>query len=248
LLLFTGSAYSADIFGGPSVDRMLDSRPAEVWTGPYFGLTIGYGWADLEATRAFAEVTGGGSASLPLTGFTTSEDSFNGGLTAGYNFYTSGMVFGIEADASYGDFKYNSGPLAVTDVLVGGDTLSGNLEAGFDFFGTLRGRLGLLATPTTIIYGTAGLALARTKASGSFSYDDGTGPIAERFSDSNIEAGWTAGLGIEDRFTSNLSLKLEYLYVDLPNNTFTFSEPGVTIGFDGKADMHLLRTGLNYHF
>lgn len=249
VLLTVGTAQSADIFGDTSVYRLLNGTPVANWTGPYLGLTLGYGWADLEATRAFADVTGVGSGSLPLTGFVTSEDSVSGGVTIGYNFYASNLVFGLEADASYGDHEFNSGTLSATDVFSVGDTLSGSFDAGFQYFGTLRGRLGLvLWPPRMMLYGTGGLALASTEASINFSYDDGTGPISGSFSDRNVSVGWTAGAGIEDRFTERLSLKLEYLYVSLPEDTFEFSRPGVSVGFDGKTDMHMVRAGLNYHY
>jgi outer membrane immunogenic protein len=248
LLCSVGGAWAGDFFEGVSVDRLMNAAPAATWTGPYVGFTVGYGWADLEATNLFATVTGVGSGSLPLTGFTTSENSFNAGGTAGYNFYTSNMVLGVEADVSFGDHEYNSGTLSVTDVFVGGDTLTGDFNAGFKSFGTLRGRAGLLVTPSTLLYATGGLAVANAKAHGSFTYDDGTGPISGTFSDRDWTFGWTAGVGIEDKFAERVSLKLEYLYLSFPDATFEFGQPGVTVGFDGEASMHMVRTGLNIGF
>jgi outer membrane immunogenic protein len=248
--LLAGTANAADLFGQDSMSHMPDKRPAEMWTGPYLGLTLGYGWADLEATSAHATVTGLGSGSLPLTGYTSSKDSFNGGITLGYNWYlSSNVVTGIEADASYGDYKYSSGTLTANNVLSAGDSLSGNVSAGFNWFGTLRGRLGYLVAPRTLIYGTGGLAWANAKASANYTYTGGgSGPLSGGVSDNHLEWGWTLGLGVEDKINQNVSMKLEYLYLDYSNAGFNFSQPGVSVGFDGKASMNLIRTGINYQF
>ena len=246
--IFSTYSNAADFFGDESTDRMLNSAPAAMWTGPYAGLQIGYGWANLEATDVFANVTGVGSGSLPLTGFTTDENGINGGVTVGYNLYTSAMVLGVEADASAGDYVFDSGPLAVSDVFVTGDTLSGNFTGGIDGFGTLRARVGLLVAPQTLIYATGGLAIAHTKSSISFAYNDGSGPIATSFEDKNFEWGYAVGAGIEDKFTDSLSMKLEYLFIGINDASFEFSQPGVTFGYDGKAHLNLVRLGLNYGF
>lgn len=248
VVLLAGTARADDLFGHDALAHMMDTRPASLWSGGYFGVTLGYGWADLEATRVFATATGFGSGSLPLSGASTSQNSLNGGLTLGYNWYESNVVAGVEADVSYGDFKYKSGTLTANNVLTAGDTLSGNLNAGFNWFGTARGRLGFLVAPQTLLYGTGGLAWANAKASGSYSYNGGAGPVAGTFSDSHFEWGWTVGAGIEDKFAKNLSMKLEYLYLDYSNGSFRFSQPGVTVGFDTQATMHLVRLGLNKQF
>jgi len=239
---------AADMFGADATDWMLDARPAEMWTGPYLGVQLGYGWTHLEATNAFATVTGVGTGSLPLTGFSTDRDEINGGGTIGYNLYTSSMVLGVEADVSAGDYVFDSGQRAVSNVLVAGDTLSGHFKGGFDAFGTIRARAGLLLAPRTLLYATGGLAIAHTKSSIAFTYNDGSGPISSSFSDENFEWGYAIGGGIEDKFADALSMKLEYLFIGLNDSSFEFSQPGVTFGYDGKAYMHLVRLGLNYAF
>src|SRR5262245_20273134 len=114
--LFVGALFSTcgnaeGMFGEDATDWMLSSTPAAMWTGPYLGAQFGYGWSHLEATDVFANVTGVGSGSLPLTGFSTDRDEINWGGTVGYNFYTSAMVLGVEADISGGDYVFDSGPL-----------------------------------------------------------------------------------------------------------------------------------------
>lgn len=246
--LLSTPSYAADMFGGEATAWMLNSRPAELWTGAYLGVQLGYAWTNLEATGAFAKVTGVGTGSLPLTGFSTDKDGINGGGTVGYNLYTSSMVLGVEADVSAGDYVFDSGPRAASNVLVSGDLLTGSFKGGFDAFGTIRARAGLLLAPQTLLYATGGLALAHTKSSLAFTYNDGSGPISGNFSDENFEWGYAVGGGIEDKFAESLSMKLEYLFIALNDATFEFDRPGVSFGYDAKAYMHLVRLGLNYGF
>lgn len=249
LALLAGTGQAADYYGNDAYTQLTDKRPASMWSGAYFGVTLGYGWADLEATRAYATVTGVGSASLPLTGFGTSKDSVNGGVTLGYNWYGSNLVAGIEVDVSIGDQTYESGTLSARNVIFAGDRISGSFSAGFDWFGTARARIGFLVTPQTLLYGTGGFAWAYADASGNISYNNGAGAVSRvTFSDSQFEWGWTIGAGVEQKFAQNLSAKLEYLYIDYSNGDFEFSRPGVTVGFDTEASMSIIRAGLNYKF
>lgn len=249
---FLGASISAataqDFFPSHEYNRMLNRSPVANWSGPYLGATVGYGLARMQASSAFATVTGVGSTGLPLAGFSKARNSFNGGLSAGYNFYASNVVFGTEADITFGQHRYSTGQVNFANVLTSGDSLSGDFAAGFTMFSTLRGRLGYLLTPQAMIYVTGGLAVANTSASLTVNYDDGSGPISGSFRDSRYGWGWTTGFGVEDRFSENLSMKAEYLFVNLPRHRFTFSEPGLEAGFVGRAHLHLFRIGLNYHF
>jgi outer membrane immunogenic protein len=77
--------------------------------------------------------------------------------------------------------------------------------------------------------------------------------------DDNLEAGWTAGGGLEWLFMRHWSIKAEYLYYDLGTahyglsnlsnfNTsgtlFTTALPTSSVDFSG----HIVRGGLNFHF
>ena len=57
--------------------------------------------------------------------------------------------------------------------------------------------------------------------------------------------GWTAGVGLEAQATSNISIKAEYLYVDLGTQTYG----GLPIGsIDATQRFSVVRAGLNYKF
>src|SRR5206468_6899232 len=80
-----------------------------------------------------------------------------------------------------------------------------------EWFGTARPRLGFLATPNTLLYGTAGAAYGQVKDSATINVA-GVGAATATFQD--VKAGWTAGAGIEGAFGGGWSAKLEYLYMD----------------------------------
>jgi outer membrane immunogenic protein len=89
-------------------------------------------------------------------------------------------------------------------------------------------------------------------------------PYSSFGSFSNTRVGWTAGGGGEWLFAPNWSAKVEYLYYDLGNATYSLS-PLVGIGGPGSAVIgsvfstalpqsttrfrgSIVRAGLNYHF
>ena len=54
--------------------------------------------------------------------------------------------------------------------------------------------------------------------------------------------GWTVGLGMEVGLTPNWSAKVEYLYIDLTDRSYTVT------GTDNGLESNLLRFGVNYRF
>lgn len=98
------------------------------------------------------------------------------------------------------------------------------------WFGTARARLGWLPTNNLLLYGTGGLAYGRYNATAVLNsqfnanlaggppfFEYNCVPAAGCFSGSNsrTSAGWTLGAGGELVLTSHITLKAEYLYVNL---------------------------------
>ena len=79
----------------------------------------------------------------------------------------------------------------------------------------------------------------------------GGAPVALT-SSSNSDFGWTAGFGLEWAFWNNWSLRAEYDYIGLNNQTFTVA-PGPTI-FGGDVitfnyhSISIMTVALNYKF
>ena len=139
----------------------LRHRPRRVftWTGLYFG---GHGGCAHDRKN----YTPGAFRSDDL-GSTFTLDPANGGgcyggVQVGYNYQVASWVWGIEADASWGEVKSRTNLLQTEPAHI--DTLA-QFDQKLTSFGTVRGRLGYTwnwgATPT-LWYVTGGWAWART--------------------------------------------------------------------------------------
>jgi outer membrane immunogenic protein len=127
-----------------------------------------------------------------------------------------------------------------------------------DWFGTLRGRVGWVATPRVLLYATGGLAYGHLAASA-----PGLG-----ISWGGTKAGWTVGASGEFAIDRNWSVKVEYLYMDLGSfnggsatattvknalntpavgfNTVTTTT--TTGNFGTRFADNIIRVGVNYRF
>ena len=126
-------------------------------------------------------------------GIGNNQSGFIGGGQVGYNWQTGALVFGAEADFDgttlSKTYNYTSTPfgsvvngVALPAALLN-DTLSVHAKASLDWLGTVRGRVGFVATPDNrlMIYGTGGFAYAG--GSSNFNVYDATGLYLERQSE-----------------------------------------------------------------
>lgn len=173
-----------------------------------------------------------------------------GGAQIGYNHQLNpNWVVGVEADISASgikakdslNFNWNNGE----------EIHSREVETKIDWFGTIRGRLGY-AMDNFLIYGTGGAAYGsvNTSASENHLWDFGADGSSNSFSNSETKFGWTAGAGFEYGLTENITLKTEYLYVDLGSiDTSGFNAFKGDYGHTSvDTAFHALKTGLNYKF
>lgn len=213
------------------------------WTGFHVGANIGYGWADFDqGLSAEAMIIGPVGES-----FDTDGGGIVGGVQAGFNWRFNQLVLGIEADIQATDVGHTSN----RSFPLGGGlvTVDAGLGTDIDWFGTIRGRLGFVPTERLLVYGTGGAAFGHTTSSGSI---DVSGAVAfeESASASDTRTGWAAGAGAEYAFADNWTLKLEYLYVDLGEETFlNLSDPGVyEADLTSDVTLQTVRLGVNYKF
>jgi outer membrane immunogenic protein len=143
----------------------------------------------------------------------TNPSGLEGGLQGGYNWQNGQFVYGVETDLQ----------------ITGADDTFAPYQFSNPWFGTLRARGGI-AMNNVLFYGTVGLA-----------YGDLKGESAG-LSETKTQIGWTAGLGAEVGFTPNWSAKLEYLYADLSNRTYSVT------GTENGLSSSFVRIGVNYHF
>ena len=157
--LAIGPALAADMRPAPAYAP--PPPPVFSWTGFYVGGNVGYSWGRSENKISVIGlppfVLGLSTASLARGDMDeTDVDGVIGGVQAGFNWQAGNWVIGTESDfqgsAQEGDTRYCG---------IGGTTCDiASLDAShkLSWFGTTRSRLGYLATPNVLLYGTAGVA------------------------------------------------------------------------------------------
>jgi outer membrane immunogenic protein len=172
------------------------------WDGPFIGVFGGYGWGEY-------------SDSDPTT---FDVDGWVLGLALGANFTVAdGIVAGVVADIAWSNIISDN---------------PGTYDAGLDWVGSLRGRLGFDGG-AFLPYLTGGLAVADGAV-----FDDVNGD------DSALHVGWTVGAGVEFAVSENLSVDLLYRYSDYGSQTYN-----VGLGdYDASFTTHQATIGLNWSF
>jgi outer membrane immunogenic protein len=281
-----GSAVAADL----PVKAPPPVAPVMTWTGFYVGLNAGGAWDDDRSVNTvgvpvagFADGVGPGSyvvkSAAGATGTVPDGNNgrFIGGGQIGYNWQFGQGVAGFEADIDGLAQQSRTGTLGTT---IGPFPFAGAPEVinsqitstrSLDYLGTIRGRLGYLATPSLLLYGTGGGAYGGVSASTSIAQSnndcvffpgDCLAINAASFgSASTTRFGWTVGAGGEWMFAPNWSAKAEYLYYDLgsisynsqlatTNGTFAAAAGPAVVNVQSTAkfDGSIVRVGINYHF
>jgi outer membrane immunogenic protein len=252
-LLIVTAALAAMV-GGSAAYAADPVEPAYDWTGFYGGISAGGSFSD---SGRFTELAPEAATDVVynLTGGVAdlrNSHEFIGGAQFGYNYQVNQIVWGIEADVSfidYSDDRFHINP-ATGVPLAGGDTF-GTKEA--DLLGTVRGRLGYLADPQLLIYGTGGLAISDLEYGVSDACVVGVcgGGLLE--GDKSAGLGWTVGGGWEYAIDSTWSIKGEYLYVrfegEKVRGDILTGAPGSTALFRATdTQFHIARLGVNFKF
>lgn len=262
-LLIVGAALMALIgTSALAADMPLKAPPAPVapawsWTGFYGGINGGYGWnrstGDEYAINPAGVLFGAGTDS-GVAGVVRPRGGLFGGQ-AGYNWQSQSIVYGLEADIQWSGIKGSGSGI---DPCCNGAPGAPGLftaNANLQWFGTARGRIGVLASPNTLLYVTGGLIYGHESVSNAVTFA-GAPPFIYPAAASSTRAGGTVGGGIEYAFTPNFSGKVEGLWYDMGHLTDSFTCPaGATTcapGFSDGAKYNLsggiIRGGLNWKF
>lgn len=217
LAIGSGAAAAADLRTAPPPTAPVASYPESIvsygfnWTGAYVGVNVG--------GRSVGLSGGRGAGNLDTT-------ALAGGLQAGYLFQSGGLVYGVEADLTYGNNEKSRG------------VPGGRAGAALDWSGSARARVGW-AFDRVLVYGTGGITAADFEA---FGHGNG-----RNSSKSETAVGWTAGGGLEYALTKSVSLRGEYLYSDYGQQTLSYPGTGIA---SSKSDVtsHLGRIGVNFKF
>lgn len=229
-ILFASAALISMFSYTQAADIGVEAAPAPVayaaepsWTGFYLGVSGGLGMFSADVTEYQEETTNYGSVQL---------DEFGGvyGVQAGFNYQFGNAVIGLEGDFSGTtfdeDFWYDDRDYV--------------FSSEWDWLATVRARAGL-AIGNALVYATGGVAFVDQKTIVS---DDPTDPDDTQVSD-DIRTGLVAGVGAEFMVTNNFTVKGEYLFVGLEDDTvFTADDDDATV----DSDAHIIRVGVNYLF
>jgi outer membrane immunogenic protein len=219
--------------GGSLKDTTPVAEPERCVRGAFSGAYVGghLGFGGLSSDQ---HVVG-----TPFS-FSDNDRGFTIGGHSGYNVQCGRVLFGIESDFNWFDADTFSDPC-------GGCGPSWKSE--INWFGTLRGRLGLVHNDNFLVFATAGLAYAnldRTLKDPTL----GLGGFSKSHDDT--EFGWTAGGGIEFMRDSQWSLRADALYVDLGSDNHSYSAScGILVCSSTtkwEDTFWVTRIGLTYHF
>jgi outer membrane immunogenic protein len=242
-----GSALAADLAPTPYVA----AAPVFSWTGFYVGIDGGFGGGVVDGDTTFIQppITIGGFT-VPGSVSTLHTSNRTGGFIVGgqvgYNYQLpNNIVVGLESDGQWSDVKESEHEIAASTI---GTLRFTDLRIGLDWFGTTRLRLGY-ALGRFLPYITGGVSYGQVTASGSQLVLGAAGTAFG--SASTTHAGWTAGAGAEYAVTDNISLKAEYLFVQLPGvsgSEVGFAPPVVGSFKTGTFGTNIVRAGLNWRF
>jgi outer membrane immunogenic protein len=194
------------------------------WTGFYLGI---HGGGEFGHSETADFVTG--------RSFGYHESGFNGGGQFGYNWQWHCLVLGPEFDFGYMNLDGKGSEHPFTGV---------HGETDSDFYTTLRGRIGMTLDwhGCWLVYGTGGaIGLDYTTR---FHVD----PDFFDARRSDFDWGYTLGGGVERMLTRHWSVKTEYLYFSLDDQSFSNTQSGITGHFNAETTGHIVRAGLNYKF
>jgi outer membrane immunogenic protein len=278
-------AIAVSVFGTLIAVPALAAAPTPIpynWTGFYGGIEFGGGWSsqpvnytpnDPLAAALLAGALGTTGEQAVPSGYRISQSGGVGGFELGYNWQAgTNWLLGLETDFSLAGLSGQASATSVLFVIKGTTALqTTSAKQDTDWYGTIRGRAGFLATPNLLLFGTGGFAYGRVAGSanylqtggavsstgpGSFSFLCGIGQVCFAGSSSAIRTGWTAGGGGEWLLDQHWSAKLEYQFVDLGTQTVrvtaltTAPANPTPASFNAafRDQFHVVRVGLNYRY
>jgi opacity protein-like surface antigen len=259
---FTGDSFAADLPVTAISPAYYPGRllPVE-WTGLYFGVNAGYGWAKESSHTVFTGFTGGATTPAALGGSGIAATSGQGvtelggtdvfgsssprggiaGGQLGFNWQSGMIVFGAEVDAQWSGQQATASIVCTPDCTASSTVKIKSLTTG-------RARIGL-AFDWILPYVTAGGALVNAEDNLALTVGGVTGNFQGL---SGTSLGWAAGAGFDVALSSNLSARLEYLHIRADGLRLTGPIPGI-LGMGTASESagyrdNILRVGLNYRF
>lgn len=243
---------------------MVAPVPVYNWTGWYVGGNIGYGWGDsTDPQLSVVNPGGAGNIGAFLTtgigGASGNEfpslkpKGVTGGIQFGYDQQVTNWLWGVVADFQAANFDDSA--LVTTSAVTTLANLDESLSAKVDWFGTVRGKLGVIYSNDWLAYGTGGLAYGHVKSTIGFACTPGgvnCSSVSLAGSSTETRVGWAAGAGLAYHIPgSRISVGVEYLHIDLGRSSVTAVDqigtfPTTTITESQKLANEIVRATFNY--
>lgn len=233
------------------------------WTGFYVGVNGGYGAGrgDTDVIPLPTEVQ---FVNLRPVTLHPDPTGMVGGAQVGANWESGGGAIVLGAEADYSATNMSASAIQSPIIQDNGTPFPGITTTGHNrvitrestnWFSTIRGRFGTAIVPRLFVYATGGMAFGHV----SYSADSDFTPAGtEHYTaiSKKTKSGWTAGVGAEIGLWKRWSVKGEYLYYDLGNETVTANPsipfgPGVPpfqVRYIWETKAHIARGGLNFRF
>jgi len=140
--LLSMNAFAADLSPRTYTKAPMMVEPGFNWSGFYVGGNVGYSWGSSGNSEAISRLNTG----LVLFNATSRNDvnGVIGGGQIGYNWQSSNWLFGLEADIQ-GSGEKGSSTIVCVACGDGPSNITSNLTQKLEWFGTVRGRAGVLA-------------------------------------------------------------------------------------------------------
>jgi outer membrane immunogenic protein len=219
---------------------LTDTAPAAAqaipnWNGFYLGMTAGYVRSEMRLDGS--DLASAGITSPGAVGG-VSDNNVNFGVVGGQNFQLGFLVWGWEADLS----RYQSSASAgFSGTIAPFGAVTGNLVTDVDWTASMRARAGI-TLGDALLYGTAGLTLAKTSGSITFSALGST----LHYEDSAFLTGWSVGAGVEFQIAPIWTLRAEVIHTHIGDGLFSFSTGSVPLA--SSIDLLTVRAGMSLRF
>lgn len=208
----------------PASSNDLVPYTVPIWTGAYAGLHGGVNWLDIDTNA----------------GDTFSFESGFGGIHLGINQQSGQIVFGGEVDINYETAEYS---LSVdgADYGLPGVTASG--KASQTASGSVRARVGLPISESTMLYATGGYAWTAID----YELAGLVGSVPVEAGSGSTFSGLVYGIGAESIVMPNVVLRIEALRYDYAEQTISLPG-GATSNFAIDPSSEVIRAGVSWRF
>jgi len=240
---------------------LTSAANAEPFSGPYVGALAGYnhlaGSAGIDrATSIYvAPSLDPVGVKLPPARFNIRGDIPAGTFLLGLGETRANYYWGLEADITFAPRAPIGTAHAPLAELVPGTLFA--LPVNFAVSqrtttATLRARLGVLPAPSTLIYITGGLAVARTSTIVDLHYPSTiisevqTPEFRDTIKKADAVRGFVIGAGIELSVSENFSARAEYAFSRFDSPGFQDFSSGTRTTYTPDFDSHNFRVGIVY--